>query len=184
MLADLQVPAPRVEQSDDHYARVAIGPLDAAMGLTVGTMLRRMLLSSIRGAAITSARIDGVEHEFTVLEHVLEDVSELLTNLSHVRFKMYAARPARLFLDARGEREVRAVDITSTADYEVANPDLHIATLTDPEASLVVDLNVEAGHGFAPAHRRSEGMPIGVIPIDAIFSPIRRVNCPGEGVVR
>jgi len=124
---------------------------------------------------VTSVRIEGVEHEFSTLPHMQEDVTELLLNLKEVRLRAYADRPARLFLEVSGEREVTAGDIQSTADYEIVNPDLHLATLDHKDATLVVDLNVEAGRGYLPA-TVSEGLPIGVIPVDALFTPVRRVN--------
>ena len=175
MAAELQTPLLRVEESADGYARIVMEPLDAGFGTTLGNALRRVLLSSLPGAAITSVRIDGVEHEFSTVEHMQEDVTELLLNLKDVRLRAYADRPARLFLEATGETEITAGDIRATADYEVANPGLHLATLSHPDASLIIDLNVESGRGYSPA-AVSEGLPIGVIPVDALFTPVQRVN--------
>ena len=134
-----------------------------------------MLLSSLPGAAITSVRIEGVEHEFSTVPHMKEDIIEFLLNLKEMRLRALTDRPARLFLEASGEGVVTAGDIQSTADYEIVNPDLHLATLDHEDASLVVDINVETGRGYVPA-TVSEGLPIGVIPVDAIFTPVRRVN--------
>jgi DNA-directed RNA polymerase subunit alpha len=175
LAADLQTPELRVEENESDYVKLVMEPLEAGFGTTVGNTLRRVLLSSLPGAAITSVRIEGVDHEFSTVEHMQEDVTELLLNLKEVRLRSYADRPARLFLEASGETEVTAGDVQSTADYEVANPRLHIATLDNPDASLVVDLNVETGRGYLPA-TVSEGLPIGVIPVDALFTPVRRVN--------
>ena len=175
MVADLHIPELQVEVDEPDYARLVAEPIEIGFGTTIGNALRRVLLSSLPGAAITSVRVEGVDHEFSTLAHMHEDVTELLLNLKEVRLRSFADRPARLFLEVSGEREVTAGDIQSTADYEVANPELHIATLSDAQASLVMDLNVETGRGYLPA-TVSEGLPIGVIPVDALFTPVRRVN--------
>jgi len=164
-----------VEVEEEDYAKLVAEPLEAGFGTTVGNGLRRVLLSSLEGAAITSVRIEGVDHEFSTLEHMQEDVTELLLNLKEVRLRAFSDRPARLYLEASGQTEVTAGMIQATADYEVVNPDLHLATLDHKDASLVMDLNVEGGRGYLPA-TVSEGLPIGVIPVDALFTPVRRVN--------
>jgi len=171
----LHIPEIRVEVDEPDYARIVAEPMEAGFGTTFGNTLRRILLSSLTGAAVTSVRIDGVDHEFSTLEGMQEDVTEFILNLKEVRLHSYADRPARLFLEASGPGEVTAAAIQSTADYEVMNPDLHLATLDSAEVSLVVDLNVETGRGYLPA-TGSEGLPIGVIPVDALFTPVRRVN--------
>ncbi len=175
MAAELQTPTLRIDESELEYAKLVMEPLEAGFGTTIGNALRRVLLSSLPGAAITSVRIDGVEHEFSTVPHMQEDVTELLLNLKDVRLRAFADRPARLSLDIAGETAITAGDIRATADYEVANPDHHLATLGHPEASLVIDLNVETGRGYVPA-TVSEGLPIGVIPVDALFTPVKRVN--------
>ena len=174
-MADLHIPEIRVEAEEDDYARVVAEPLEAGFGTTLGNSLRRIMLSSLPGAAITSVRVEGVDHEFSTLPHMQEDITEFLMNLKEVRLRAFSDRPARLFLEASGEGIVTAGDIQSTADYEVVNPELKLATLDHADASLVVDLNVETGRGYLPA-TVSEGLPIGVIPVDALFTPIRRVN--------
>ena len=174
-MPDLHIPEIRVEVDEADYARVVAEPLETGFGTTLGNALRRVLLSSLPGAAITSVRIEGVEHEFSTIEHVQEDVTEILLNLKEVRLRSFSDRPARLFLEASGEGVVTAGDIQSSADYEVVNPELKIATLDHKDASLVADINVETGRGFLGA-TVSEGLPIGVIPVDALFSPVRRVN--------
>jgi len=174
-LADLHIPEIRVEAEEADYARVIAEPLEAGFGTTLGNALRRVMLSSLPGAAVTSVRIEGVDHEFSTLEHMQEDVTEFLLNLKEVRLRAFADRPARLFLEASGETVVTAGDIQSTADYEVVNPELRLATLEHADASLVVDVNVETGRGYVPA-TVAEGLPIGVIPVDALFTPVRRVN--------
>jgi DNA-directed RNA polymerase subunit alpha len=174
-LTDLLIPELRIEAEEEDYAKIVAEPLESGFGTTLGNALRRVLLSSLEGAAVTSVRIEGVEHEFSTLPHMQEDVTELLLNLKEVRLRAYSDRPARLYLEASGTNEVTAAMIQGTSDYEVANPDLHLATLDHKDASLVVDLNVEAGRGYLPA-TVSEGLPIGVIPVDALFTPVRRVN--------
>jgi DNA-directed RNA polymerase subunit alpha len=141
-LADLHIPEIRVEAEEADYARIVAEPLEAGFGTTLGNALRRVLLSSLPGAAITSVRIEGVDHEFSTLEHMQEDITEFLLNLKEVRLRAFADRPARLFLEASGESVVTAGDIQSTADYEVVNPELKLATLDHRDASLVVDVNV------------------------------------------
>lgn len=174
-MTDLLKPEIRVESDEPDYAHIVAEPLEKGFGTTLGNSLRRVLLSSLPGAAITSVRVEGVEHEFSTIEGMKEDVTEFLLNLKEVRLRAFSDRPARLFLEVGGPGEVTAAQIESTADYEIVNPDLVLATLDNKEASLVVDLNVEAGRGYLPA-TVSEGLPIGVIPVDAIFTPVRRVN--------
>jgi DNA-directed RNA polymerase subunit alpha len=164
-----------LDLQEDDYARIVAEPLEAGFGTTVGNALRRVLLSSLPGAAITSVRIEGVDHEFSTIEHMQEDVTEFLLNLKEVRLRAFSDRPARLYLEASGAGDVTAGQIQVTADYEIVNPDLHLASLDHRDASLVVDINVESGRGYLPA-TVSEGLPIGVIPVDAVFTPVRRVN--------
>jgi DNA-directed RNA polymerase subunit alpha len=174
-LSDLHIPDIRVEAEDEDYAKIVAEPLESGFGQTLGNALRRVMLSSLPGAAITSVRVEGVEHEFSTLEHMQEDITEFLLNLKEVRLRAFSDRPARLFLEASGEGVVTAGDIQSSADYEVVNTELKLATLDHRDASLVADINVEAGRGYLPA-TVSEGLPIGVIPVDALFTPVRRVN--------
>ena len=174
-MADLLRPEIRIETEEADYARIIAEPLEPGFGTTLGNALRRVLLSSLSGGAITSVRLEGVEHEFSTVEGMKEDVTEFLLNLKEVRLRAYSDRPARLFLEASGTGEVTAGQIQTTADYEIANPELHLAWLDGKDASLVVDINVETGRGYLPA-TMSEGMPIGVIPVDALFTPVRRVN--------
>ena len=174
-MADLLLPELETETEEEDYARVVAEPLEAGFATTLGNALRRVLLSSLSGAAITSVRIEGVEHEFSTVPGMQEDVTELLLNLKEVRLRAFSDRPARLFLEVTGPGEVTAGQIQSTADYEVVNPDLHLATLDSKDSSLALDLNVETGRGYLPA-TVSEGLPIGVIPVDALFTPVRRVN--------
>ncbi len=164
-----------VEEDGDSYARLVAEPLSAGFGTTLGNALRRVLLSSLPGAAVTSVRIEEVEHEFSTVPHMKEDTTEFLLNLKELRLRSFSDRPAKLYLEAQGEGAINADAIQVTADYEIVNPELHLATLDAPEARLTVELNVEPGEGYAPAGQ-GDGLPIGVIPVDAIFSPVRRVN--------
>ncbi|MDO8556943.1 MAG: DNA-directed RNA polymerase subunit alpha [Candidatus Jorgensenbacteria bacterium] len=145
-------------------------------GMTLGNALRRVLLSSFPGAAITQIKIDGVDHEFSTVPNVSEDVVEFCLNLKKVRFLFYADEPQVLQLHKKGDGEVTAGDIQSTTFAKVINPDLHLATLTKKGAELLIELTVEKGLGYVPAEsRRLERLPVGVIVLDAVFSPIVRV---------
>ena len=172
---DLEPATIDVEEETDTYARLVAEPLSAGFGTTLGNALRRVLLSSLRGAAVTSVRIEEVEHEFSTVPHMKEDTTEFLLNLKELRLRAFSDRPGKLYLEAQGQGPVTAAAIQTTADYEIVNPDLHLATLDSPDARLTVELNVEPGEGYAPAGQ-GDGLPIGVIPVDAIFSPVRRVN--------
>jgi DNA-directed RNA polymerase subunit alpha len=165
----------QIEEETETYARLVAEPLNAGFGTTLGNALRRVLLSSLPGAAVTSVRIEEVEHEFSTIPHMKEDTTEFLLNVKEIRLRALAERPAKLYLEAQGEGPVKASDIQVTADYELVNPDLRLATLDSPDGRLTVELNVEPGEGYAPAGL-ADGLPIGVIPVDAIFSPVRRVN--------
>jgi len=146
-------------------------------GLTLGNALRRVLFSSLPGAAITQIKIKGVEHEFSTIPGVLEDVVEIMLNLKKIRFRFYATEPQVLTLKAKGEKEVTARDIKTNAQVEVVNPDAHIATLTDKNAELDMELTVEKGLGYVPVEaRKTEKLPIKTIALDAIFTPIVKVN--------
>ena len=159
----------------ENYGRFKIEPLEPGYGITLGNALRRILLSSLSGAAITSIKIDGAYHEFTSLPHVKEDVTEIVLNVKRIRLRSASDRPVRLNLSVRGERVVVASDIDAPEVIEIINGDQPIATLDSPEASLDMELTVEYGTGYSSADNR-ENMSIGVIPVDAIFTPIPRVN--------
>ncbi len=163
------------EESEETFGRIVAEPLEAGFGVTIGNALRRTLLSALPGTAITAVRIGGVEHEFTTVLHVKEDVIEFLLNVKDIRIRSLTDRPGKMFLEASGDGVVTAGQIEQTADYEIVNPELHLATLEGAQAKLSVELTVEQGRGYLPAGT-SEGLPIGVIPVDAIFSPVRRVN--------
>ncbi len=172
---ELDPAAIEIEDETETYVRLIAEPLNAGFGTTLGNALRRVLLSSLPGAAVTSVRIEEVEHEFSTIPHMKEDTTEFLLNIKELRLRSYSDRPAKLYLEAQGEGPVTAASIQSTADYDVVNPELQLATIDSPDGRLTVELNVDVGQGYAPAGH-TDGLPIGVIPVDAIFSPVRRVN--------
>ena len=161
------------EESDTH-GQFAVGPLEPGFGHTLGNSLRRTLLSSIPGAAITTARFDDSLHEFDTIAGVAEDVTDVILNLKDVVVTSTSEEPVTMRLDARGAGAVTAGDIECPADVEVLNKDLHIATLNS-KGRLAIDLTVEQGRGYLSSNREDDNRVIGVIPIDAIFSPVRRV---------
>jgi DNA-directed RNA polymerase subunit alpha len=163
------------EEADESFGRIVAEPLEAGFGVTIGNALRRTLLSALPGTAITAVRIEGVEHEFSTIPNVKEDMIEFLLNVKDIRIRSLSDRPGKMFLEASGEGEVTAAQVQQTADYEIVNPELHLATLEGPNARLSVEFTIEQGRGYAPAGS-SDGLGIGVIPVDAIYSPVRRVN--------
>ena len=167
-----------IEQADDSpfYAKFSCEPLERGFGITIGNALRRILLSSLQGAAIVSVRFDGVRHEFSTIPGVLEDVTDIILNLKEVKLKMVEGEEAVVHISREGEGVVTAGDIETGGMVEVLNPEQHIATLND-EASLNMEMVVKTGKGYVPAERnKTKDQPIGVIAIDAIFSPIEKVN--------
>lgn len=177
MVEMIHAPVVREVISTSDYGNYEIEPLRPGFGTTLGNSLRRVLLSSLPGAAVTSVSIEGVAHEFSAVPHVKEDVTEILLNLKGLNVVSHSADPVRLSIDVRGPRDVTAADIQCPSDVEIRNPDLHICTLDGAKSSLRMDLMVEHGEGYVPAERnKKEGQPIGVIPIDAIFTPVRKAN--------
>lgn len=165
-----------ISTSAPTYGKFVCEPLERGFGITIGNALRRILLSSIHGAAIVSVKIDGVMHEFTVIPGALEDVSEILLNLKEVRLRMPDAGPREIRLESSGEGEAKAGDIFTNGAVEILNPDLHIATLSK-DVQLNMTMTVKVGKGYVPAEmNKGEDDPIGTIPIDAVFSPIKRVK--------
>ncbi len=176
----LQIEKPRIEcvaeDSDTHYAKFMIEPLERGYGTTLGNSLRRVLMSSLPGAAISSIKIDGILHEFSTLPGVLEDVSELILNLKQVVIKYEGEEPKILRLEQKGKKEVSAGDIQKDAEVEILNPDLHIATMND-DAELIMEMTVDRGRGYVSADQKKKSDEIiGVIPIDSIYNPVRKVN--------
>lgn len=159
----------------NNYGRFQIEPLEPGFGTTIGNALRRVLLSSLPGAAITSVRIEGVYHEFSDIPDVKEDTTELILNLKQIRLRSFSDRPVQLVLESTGPGRVTAADILTPPEVEIVNPEQHIATLNSADAKLNMEMTVERGKGYVPADNR-EGLPIGVIPVDAIYAPVQRVN--------
>jgi len=158
------------------YGKFVIEPLERGFGITLGNALRRVLLSSLQGAAITAVRIEGVLHEFSTLPGVIEDVTEVILNLKQVRLKLHGDGPKRGLFEASGKREVKAGDLQSDPDVEILNPDLHIATL-NRDGDLRMEVDINGGRGYVSADQHSQtDRPIGVIPIDSLFSPVTKVN--------
>jgi DNA-directed RNA polymerase subunit alpha len=172
----LIIQRPQVEagEAEGNLQQFTIAPLEPGFGHTLGNSLRRTLLSSIPGAAVTQVRFDEALHEFDVIPGVKEDVTDLILNIKDLVLTCSAEEPVTLRLDARGPGEVTAADIQTTADVEILNPELHLATV-NAKGRLAVDLTVEQGRGYLSAERNKRTSTIGLIPVDAIFSPVRRV---------
>lgn len=164
------------ETLSEFYGKFVAEPFERGFAITVGNALRRVLLSSIQGAAITAVRIEGILHEFSTVPEVREDVTEIIINLKEVKLKIHSDGPETIYIKAKGKGEVKAGDIIVNNNVEILNPEQHIVTLS-PDAKLKMELIVNSGTGYRPAEKnRDENLPIGTIPIDAIFSPIKRVN--------
>jgi DNA-directed RNA polymerase subunit alpha len=180
----LIIQRPTVEALDEEGGdrqRFAVGPLDPGFGHTLGNSLRRTLLSSIPGAAVTQVRFDEALHEFATLPGVKEDVTDIILNLKDLLVRAQSDEPVTLRFDKRGPGDATAADLQTTADVEILNPDLHIATL-NAKGHLAFDVTVERGRGYVSADRNKKSNTIGVIPVDSIFSPVRRVTFQVEPV--
>lgn len=165
-----------VDEANASYGKFVAEPFERGFGITVGNSLRRILLSSLQGAAITAVRIDGVLHEFSSVPDVLEDVTDIILNLKQLRFKAHTLEPRVLRLEADGEGKVTGANIIGDAQVDVLNPEQHIATVSEG-GRLTMELTVRTGFGYVSAERnKMPNMPVGTIPIDSMFSPIRRVN--------
>ncbi len=176
---NLQMPK-NVEADDktatNRYGKFTIEPLERGFGVTLGNALRRVLLSSLPGAAVTAVKIDGVQHEFSTLTGIKEDVPEVLLNLKQMRFKIHSDGPKTTTFDARGKTEVKAADLKADADIEVLNPELHICTL-NKDGEFRAEIEVGAGRGYVSAENQPvQDRPIGVLPVDSMFSPVTKVN--------
>ena len=162
--------------NETNYAKFVCEPLERGYGVTIGNSLRRILLSSLPGAAITSVKIEGVVHEFSTIPNVVEDVPEIIVNLKMVRLKLHENEEKTIRIDVKGEGEVKAGDIITDSSVEVLNPDLHIATLSEG-AHLQMEMTVDMGRGYNSAEKNNkENMPLGVLPIDSIYTPVKKVN--------
>ena len=171
---------PRIEclklDNDNMYAKFVCEPLERGYGITLGNSLRRILLSSLPGAAITSIKVDGVQHEFTTIPGIVEDVVEIILNLKNVRLKIHDNEEKNLKIDVDGEGEVTAGDIVGDANVEILNPDLHICTIAEG-GKLHMELTANRGRGYNPSSKnKNANQPIGVIAIDSIYTPVKKVN--------
>ena len=161
---------------DGNYGKFVVEPLERGYGTTLGNALRRILLSSLPGAAVTSVKIDGVLHEFSTIPGVKEDVTEIILNLKKLAVRLNGENTKRVIINAVGPKEVTAADIIGDSEMEIFNPDLHIATLEE-NATLVMEINLARGRGYVPAEmNKTENTPISVIPVDSIYTPVRKVN--------
>ena len=162
-------------EQNDLYGKFAVEPLPQGYGITLGNPMRRVLLAAIPGVAITWVKIEGIQHEYQSIPYIREDVSQILLNIRSIRLKSLTERPGKLRLEVSGEGVVSAGDIATSSDFEIANPELYIASLDSPKANLVIEMNVDKGTGYIPA-AKEEGLPIAVLPVDALFSPVRKVK--------
>lgn len=176
----IEIQKPSIEcveiSPDGKYGKLVVEPLERGFGTTIGNSLRRVLLSSLPGAAVTGVKIDGVQHEFTSIDGVKEDVTDIILNLKGLAVKMHCNEPRTIYLRAKGECELTGADIECDADVEIMNPEIHIATLNS-DADLNMEITVAKGRGYAVADKnKTPNQPIGVIPMDSIFTPINKVN--------
>lgn len=162
---------------DDRYGRFVVSPLERGYGTTLGNSLRRILLSSLPGAAATSIKIDGIQHEFSTIPGVTEDVTEIILNIKKLAIKLHSDIPKTVYIEAKGEQEITAGDIKRDSDVEILNPDLHIATLNS-DANLYIEITLSNGRGYVSAEKNKLNMQpvIGVIPVDSIYTPVTKVN--------
>ena len=169
---------PKVEREAEarNYGKFVISPLERGYGVTLGNALRRVLLSSLEGAAVTSVRISDVLHEFSDIPGVREDVIQVMLQIKQLRLLLHDVSSAHLHLEVRGAGEITAADIQIPAEVEIVNPELLLFTVDDPKANLDLDFVVERGHGYSPSGERTGRLPIGELPVDAIFSPVKRVS--------
>lgn len=170
--------SPKIERTEESrdYGKFTISPLERGYGVTLGNALRRTLLSSLDGAAVTSVHITDVMHEFSTIEGVREDVIQVMLQLKLLRFKLHNVESANIHLDVKGPGTITAADIVCPPEVEIVNPELYLFSINEANAHVEMDMTVEAGRGYIPATDRNARLAIGVLPVDAIFSPVRRVN--------
>ena len=176
----IEIEKPTIEcifsDEDVNYGKFVVEPLERGYGTTLGNSLRRILLSSLPGVAVTSVKIDGILHEFSTIPGVKEDVTEIILNLKKLAIKLNGENTKRVLINSIGPKEVTAADILGDSDVEIFNPDLHIATLEE-NATLIMEINLARGRGYVPADmNKDENTPISVIPTDSIYTPVRKVN--------
>lgn len=175
----IEMEKPNIEctQLTGNYGKFVVTPLERGYGTTLGNSLRRILLSSLPGAAVTSIKIEGIQHEFSTIPGVKEDVTEIILNLKKLSLKLHGNTTKTIYIEAKGECEITAADIKPDAEVEIFNPDLHIATLNE-DANLYIEITVSKGRGYVSAERNKMNMqpPVGVIPVDSIYTPVKKVN--------
>ena len=180
-MLELSIPTVTCIESAGNYGRFIAEPLEPGFGITLGNTLRRVLLSSLPGAAVTWFKIEGIQHEFSPIPYVKEDAMQFLLNIRQLRLCPLSRQPGQLFLEVEREGKICAGDIKPSADFRVANPELYLASLDSPQAKLYVELNVELGRGYMLA-KSADGLPVGALPVDAIFTPVRGVNFSVESI--
>jgi len=176
----IEIEKPKIEcvesTEDNTYGKFVVEPLERGYGITLGNSLRRILLSSLPGVAVTSIKIDGVLHEFSTVPGVIEDVTEIILNIKNLSLKLHSDGPKIIYIDADGEGPITAGDIKADSDVEVLNPDLHICTLNG-DSRFYMELTINKSRGYVPAEKNKQpGQPIGIIPVDSIYTPVRKVN--------
>lgn len=177
-MTDFILPSkPKIVKEEKNSGIFEIEGLYPGYGLTIGNALRRVLFSSLEGAAITTVKIKGIQHEFSTISGVREDIIQILINLKKIRVRMFSNEPQTLLLSVKGEKKVTANDIQKNANVEILNPENYIATLTEKKSELEIMMTIEKGLGYVPAElRKKEKLPIGTISLDAVFSPVKKVN--------
>ena len=180
-MSRLTIPTIKCIEATDTFGRFVAEPLEKGFGATLGNSLRRVLLGYLTGAAVTWVEIEGIQHEFSTIPYVKEDTIDFLLNVKAIKLKPLSNQPSKLTLEVEGEGQICAADIKPSTDFEVINPELHLITLDSPEAKLYVEFNVELDEGYRQAES-SDNMPVGAIPVDAIFSPVRKVNITVESI--
>lgn len=176
----IEIEKPRIEciecKENDTYGKFVVEPLERGYGITLGNSLRRILLSSLPGVAVNSIKIDGVLHEFSTIPGVIEDVTEIILNIKELSLKLHSEGQKVIYIDAEGEGPVRASDIRADSDVEILNPEMHICTLNG-ESRFYMELNISSGRGYVSAEKNKiPGQPIGIIPMDSIYTPVKKVN--------
>ena len=178
MTKKMELVSPKVERSEElrDYGKFTISPLERGYGVTLGNALRRVLLSSLEGAAITAVHVSDVMHEFSTIPGVREDVIQVMLNIKQLRFKLHNVDSATIHLEVKGQGTITGADIECPPEVEIINPECELFSISENDAHVEMEMTVESGRGYVPANDRSDHMAIGVLPVDAIFSPVRRVN--------
>ena len=176
----IEIEKPKIEciesSEDGTYGKFVVEPLERGFGITLGNSLRRILLSSLPGVAVTSIKIDGVLHEFSIVPGVIEDVTEIILNVKNISFKLHSDGPKIVYIESDEEGEIKAGDIKCDSDVEILNPDLHICTLNG-DHRFYMEMVLNKGRGYVPAEKNKQpGQPIGIIPVDSIYTPVKKVN--------